>query len=114
MTPALPIDIKQRIVQLRWEVANHLRVFLGVVHKTLEVHGKYGEYTDPSKRPTEWPRILDDDDGQYLKSLLGSGPPICLDEIKQKLGVARKVSVSMATVSRFLRSRGFTWKALTR
>ena len=81
---------------------NHLKVFLGVVHKKLEVHGKYGEYTDPSKRPTEWLRILDDDDGQYLKSLLESGPSIYLDEIKQKFGVARKVSVSIATASRFL------------
>lgn len=54
---------------------------------------------------------MDDDDEQYLKLLLESNPSIYLDEIEQKLDVVRKVSVSMATISRFLRSRGFTWKA---
>jgi len=85
-------------------------VSLGVVHKTLEVHGEYGEFTDPSKRRKGRSQILDDDDERYLKSLLESNPSMYLDEIKQKL----KVSVSMATISRFLRSWGFTWKALTR
>ena len=64
MTPALSVDIKRRIVQLRQEgltlrdIVGHLKVSAGVVHKTLEIYEEYGD--------------------------------------------------------RFLRSRDFTWKALTR
>ena len=120
MTPALSIDIKRRIVQLRQEgltlrdIAGRLKVSIGVVHKTLEIYEEYGEYADPSKKRTGRPQILDDDDKWYLKSLLESNPSIYLDEIKQKLEAVRGVSVSMATISRFLRSWDFTWKALAR
>jgi len=48
------------------------------------------------------PQIFDDDDEQYLKSPLESNSSMYLDEIKQKLEVVRKVSVSMAAISRFL------------
>lgn len=120
MTPALSVDIKKRIVWLREEgltlreIANHLQVSIGVVHKTLAIHKEYGEYTDPSKRRTGRPQLLDGDDERYLQSLLESCPSIFLDEIKQKLEAVRNVSVSMATISRFLRSRDFTWKAVSR
>ena len=120
MTPALSIDIKKRIVRLREEgltlreIASQLQVSIGVAHKTLVIHGEYGEYTDPSKRRTGRPQILDGDDERYLQSLLESCPSIFLDEIKQKLEAVRGVSVSMATISRFLRSRDFTWKAISR
>ena len=120
MTPSLSTDIKRRIVQLRREgltlrdISAHLWVSVGVVHKTLKSYEEYGEYTDPSKKRTGRPQILDDDDEHYLRSLLGSNPSIYLDEIKQKLEAVCGVSVSMATISRFLRSRDFTWKTLTR
>lgn len=120
MTPALSIDIKQRIVQLRQEgltlreIAGHLKVSVGTVHKILDIHREYGEYTDPSKKRTGRPQILDDNDERYLGSLLESNPSMYLDEIGQKLEVVCGVSVSMATISRFLRSRDFTWKVLTR
>ena len=120
MTPALSIDIKKRIVQLREEkmvlreIADCLKVSLGVVHKTLEVHNEYGEYADPSKKQTGRPQILDDEDEWYLKSLLKSNPSMYLDEIKEKLETVRGISVSMATISRFLRSRDFTRKTLAR
>jgi transposase len=112
--------MKQRIVQLRQEgltlreIADHLKVSVGAAHKTLNIHEEYGEYTDPSKKRTGRPQILDDDDECYLKSLLESNPSIYLDEIKQKFEGVCGVSVSMATISRFLRSRDFTWKALAR
>ena len=120
MTPALSIDMKRRIVQLRQEdltlqeIAGRLMVSVGVVHKTLNIYEEYGEYTDPSKKRTGRPQILDDNDERYLKSLLESNPSIYLDEIKQKLEAVCGISVSMATISRFLRSRDFTWKVLVR
>ena len=43
-----------------------------------------------------------------------ANPSIYLDEIKQKLETVCGVSVSMATISRFLRSRDFTRKTLAR
>jgi transposase len=85
----MTLDIKQRIVQLRQEhltlreIADRLKVSVGVVHKTLTIHEEDGEYTDPSKQRTGRPQILDDDDERYLRSLLESNPPIYLDEIKQ-------------------------------
>ena len=76
MTSALSADLKQRIVGLRKEgstlreIASRLEVLVGVVHKTLVTYAEYGQYTDPSRRQTGRPRILDDDDDQYLKSVL--------------------------------------------
>ena len=120
MTPALSADFKQRIVGLRkegstlQEIASRLEVSRRVVRKTLVIYAEYGQYTDPSKRQTGRPQVLDDDDDQYLKSLLESNPSIYLDEIREKFEAIRQVSASMPTISRFLRSRDFTWKALTR
>ncbi|KAF9778775.1 hypothetical protein BJ322DRAFT_991756, partial [Thelephora terrestris] len=67
------------------EIADRLKVSIGVVHKTLSIYKQYGEYADPSKKRTGWPPILDNDNECYLKSLLESNPSIYLDEIKQKL-----------------------------
>lgn len=120
MAPALSINIKRRIVQL-WqegltlqEIAARLKVSAGIVHKTLSIHEEYGGYTDPSKKRTGQPQILDDDNKRYLKALLESNPSIYLDEIKQKLEAVCGVSVSMAMISCFLQSRDFTWKVLTK
>ena len=96
------------------EITDRLKVSVGVVHKTLTIHEEDGEYTDPSKKRTGRPQILDDDDERYLRSLLESNPSIYLDKIKQKLEAVREVSVSIATIYRFLRLRDFTWKALAR
>jgi transposase len=120
MPPALSIDIKKRIVELRYEglamrdIATQMKVSVGGVHKTLRTYEECGEYLDPSKRKTGRPQILDDDDAWYLKSLLESNPTLYLDEIREKLETVRNVSVSMATISCFLRSRDFTWKTVSR
>ena len=84
------------------EIADRLKVSVGVVHETLTIHEEDGEYTDPSKQRAGQPQILDDDDERYLRSLLESNPSIYPDEIKQKLEAVRKVSVSIATIYRFL------------
>lgn len=120
MPPALSVDLKQRIIALRLEgltmrdIAAQMKVSVGGVHRTLRTYEEYGTYIDPSKRRTGRPQILDDDDAWYLKSLLESNPTLYLDEIKQKLEAVRNVSVSMATISRFLRSRDFTRKMVSR
>jgi transposase len=107
MPLALSADLKQRIVVLRCkgltmrDVAEQMKVPVGGVHKTLRTYKEWGEHTDPSKRKTGQPQILDDDDAWYLKALLESNPTY-LDEVKHKLEVVRDVSVSMATISRFL------------
>jgi len=94
------------------DIASQMRVSLGGVHKVIRTHDECGEYLDPSKKRTGRPQILDDDDAWYLKSLLESSPTLYLDEIKEKLETVRNISVSMATISRFLRSRDFTWKVV--
>jgi transposase len=115
ITPALSLNIKQRIVQLRQEhltlreIADRLKVSVGVVHKTLTIHEEDGEYTDPSKQQTGRPQILDDDDEWYLRSLLESNPSMYLGEIKQKLEAVRKVSVSIAAVRVRALSRLSLW-----
>ena len=120
MPPALSVDLKQRIITLRHEgltmrnIAERMKVSVGGVHKTLRAYEESGGPTDPSKRRTGRPQILNDGDAWYLKSLLESNPTLYLDEIKHKLEVVRGVSVSTATISRFLRSRDFTWKAVSR
>lgn len=120
MPPALSTDLKQRIVTFRHEgltirdIAEQMKVSVGGVHRTLRTYEECGNLVDPAKRKTGRPQILDDDDAWYLKSLLESNPTLYLDEIKHKLEVVRGVSVSMATISRFLRSRDFTWKTISR
>ena len=120
MPPTLSLDIKKRIVALRHEgltmrdIATQMRVSVGGVHKILCTYEEYGEYSDPSKKRSGRPQILDDDDAWYLKTLLESNPTLFLDEIKEKLETVRNISVSMATISRFLRSRNFTWKTVSR
>jgi len=120
MPPALSVDLKRRIVQLRRkgltmrDIAMQMNVSVGGVHKTPCTNEECGEYIDPSKKQTGRPPILDDDDAWYLKSLLESNPTLYLDEIKEKLEAVRNISVSMSTISRFLRSRDFTWKAVSR
>ena len=120
MPPALSLDIKKRIVELRYkgltirDIATQMNVSNGGVCKTIQTHKECGEYLDPSKKRTGRPPILDDDDAWYLKSLLESNPTLYLDEIKEKLEAVRNVSVSMATISRFLRSRDFTWKMVSK
>ena len=110
MPPALSVDIKKRIVELQCDgltmrdIATQMRVSVGSVHKALRTYEECGEYLDPSKKRMGRPPILDDDDVQYLKSLLESNPTLYLDEIKEKLETVRGVSVSMATISRFLLS----------
>jgi len=90
-----------------------MNVSVDGVHKTLCTYEECGEHTDPPKKQTGWPPILDDDDAWYLRSLLESNPTLYLDEI-EKLEAVRNISVSMSTISRFLRSRDFTWKAVSR
>jgi len=120
MSPALSLDIKKRIINLRRDglimrdIATQMKVSVGSVHKALHTYDECGEYLDPSKKRTGRPQILDDDDAWYLQSLLKSNPTLYLDEIKEKLETVRNISVSMATISRFLRSRDFTWKMVSR
>ena len=85
------------------DIAAQMKVSVGGVYKTLRAYEECGEYTNPSRRRTGRPQILDDDDDTwYLKLLLESNPTLYLDEMKHKLGMVRNVSVSMATMSRFL------------
>lgn len=120
MSPPLSDDIRRRIVELRAEghtlraISSRLKVSLGAVHNTVSNFSEYGEYSNPSCRRTGRPPILDDDDATYLKALLEADPSIYLDEIKCKLEKVRNVSVSMSTISRFLRKQEFTWKAMAR
>ena len=117
--PALSVDIKKRIVELRHErlairdVATQMKVSVGSVCKTLHAYEGCGKYLDPTKKMGR-PQILDDDDARYLKSLLGPNPTLYPDEIKEKLESVRNVLVSMAMISRFLRLRDFTWKMISR
>ena len=96
------------------DIATQMKVSVGSVHKAIRTYEECGEYLDPSKKRTGRPQILDDDDAWYLKSLLESNPTLYLDEIKEKLETVRNVSVLMATISRFLWSRDFTWKTVSR
>jgi len=82
MPPALSVDIKKRIFELRRkrlairDVATQLKVSVGSVCKTLHTYEECSEYLDPSKEKTGRPQILDDDDAWYLKLLLESNPHI--------------------------------------
>jgi len=86
MPPALSVDIKKRIVELRHrgldirDIATQMKVSVGGVCKTFHTY----EECDPSKKRTGRPQILDDDDAWYLKSLLESNPVLYLDQIKKK------------------------------
>jgi len=95
------------------DIAAQMKVSNSGVCKAIRTHEKCGEYLDPSKKRTGRPPILDDNDAWYLKSLLESNP-IYLDEIKEKLEAVCNISVSMATIPQFLRSRDFTWKVVSR
>ena len=118
--PALSVDIKRGIVDLRRgglairDVATQMKVFVGSVCKTLHTYEGCGKYLNPTKKMGRPQILLDDDDARYLKSLLEPNPTSYPDEIKEKLKSVRNASVSMAMISRFLRSRDFTWKMISR
>jgi len=78
------------------EIASRFTVYVGVVPKILNIYEEYCKYTDPPKKRTGRPQLLE------------SNPLIYLDKIKQKPEAVCGVSVSMATISRFVRSRDFT------
>ena len=69
-----------------------------VVHNTFEAHREYGGYTDPSKKRTGLPKILDDDDESYLKSLSESNPSIYLDGIIEKFEAIYGIFVLKAII----------------
>ena len=92
---------------------SRLKVLVDVEHKRYRRSTEYSGYTDPSKKRMGWSKILDGDDELYLKLLSESNPSIYLNEIKEKLEAIHGVSVSMATIFRFLQSQDFILKILT-
>lgn len=67
MPPALSVDIKKRIVELRHkglticDIAAQMKVSNGGVWKTIRAHEECGEYLDPSKKRTGRPPVLNND-----------------------------------------------------
>ncbi|KAH9939458.1 hypothetical protein B0H21DRAFT_679118, partial [Amylocystis lapponica] len=98
MTPALSVDLKERIVQLyaqpgstMAEIVKTLDCSIGLVSKVVNLHRVYGQVTNPTKHRTGCPSFLDHADHHYLQTILAANPCLYLDEIQHKLATVRHV-----------------------
>lgn len=121
MTPAISVDLKQRIVNLYnhedWsmqEIADTLHVSKGLVSKVIGIHRDYGSVIDPTKQCTGRPPYFNDDDHAFLQQTLAANHTLYLDEIQDRLAKVRNLHVSVATISRALRNEGMSWKGVSK
>ncbi|KAJ7933533.1 hypothetical protein B0H13DRAFT_1523075, partial [Mycena leptocephala] len=114
-------DLKERIVkwylqdgQTMEEIRDLAGVSLGLVHKTIELHRKYGQVTDPFSKRTGRPPTLNAADLRYLEAILEANSTLYLDEIQSKLSTVCRVHVSILVISRALVDLQLNRKKLTK
>ena len=95
-------------------VADIFNVSVGLVHRVVNLHGRYGQVTDPYAQPRCRHRILTFADEDYIRTLIEARSSIYLDEIQGELLAEHGVHVSLATISRALTPMQCSKKSLSR
>lgn len=119
MAPQLADPVRDLIVYWRnvkgipvEDIADLARCDVRTVYRILE---HFEESGTPHVRPRgHRPEELDDDDLRYLLSLLRAQPSLYLDELCDRLEVARGTRVCRSTICRALCRAGWTRKSASR
>lgn len=121
MAPSLSKDLRDRVVQWRiqnnWsyrKLADMAGCSIGTIANILMYHRVYGTSTNPYRKRTGRPRLLDHDDCAYIDTLLNRDPTIYLDEIQDKLVEDRDTDVSIASIQRAIERLDFTRKVVSK
>jgi transposase len=75
-------------------IAERLHVSVGLVSKVVRLHRLYRQVTNPFSHRTGRPPFLENDDLQFISTILNANPGLYLDEIQDKLAAVRDVQVS--------------------
>lgn len=109
------------IVDLYFNQGKTMEEIAGIVHcsvgfiSSLTQNVKYLGTLSTSTTPRPGrPRILDEEDCNFIESILLAQPAIYLDEIQAKLSDIRGVHASLATISRMLRNMAITRKKVSK
>jgi transposase len=86
-------------------IAERLRVSVGLVSKVVRLHRLYGQVTNPFSHRTGQPPFLENDDLQFISTILNANPGLYLDEIQDKLAAVCDVQVSQVLAERQVRER---------
>jgi transposase len=117
MAPVITPEMCQNMAVWRYEqrktvleISKLARCCEKTVYTLLRYHREYGQFTNPFAQGRGRPRNLSTADLEYLHSILQANPALYLDELQEKLQFYRDVDVSIATISRALRSMALTHK----
>jgi len=121
MPPSLSPELKERIVKWYFEdgltyrdIRDQGRVSLSVISTTICNYREFGQVKNPFWRYTGQPSYLDDEDMAFIKSTLTANPSIYLDGLQKRLYDTRDLDISIATLSRTLKSAQISRKSLTK
>jgi hypothetical protein len=78
----------------------------------LRLHREFGAICSPFAQPRGGRRSLTTGDLNYIESLLSANPCLYLDELQDWLAEVRDTHVSIATISRAVRSLGLKRKCI--
>lgn len=84
------------------------------VRDVLRIHRDYGVVRNPFAQPRGGRRSLDTSDLNYISSLLAANPCLYLDELQDRLAMGRGIHVSIATISRAVRSLALSHKRVSK
>jgi len=114
-------DLRDRVVHWRvqnnWtyrKLADMAGCSIGTVTYILMYDCIYGTSTNPYRKRTGRPCLLDQDDCTYIDTLLNWEPTIYLDEIQDKLVEDCNRDVSIASIQRAIEHLDFTQKVVSK
>ena len=98
MAPFVTQELREHIVAWRYELHMPIEAIVTLsghcektVHNVLKTFRDYDQVNNPFAQPRGRQRILDCDDLNYIESILSAEPGIFLDEIQDKLLIARDI-----------------------
>lgn len=121
MAPYLSQETRERIVVWKHEqhktapeIAELAGCSQSTVYAVLAFERDYGVVNNPFAKQKGRPRALTTTDLNYITSLLEANPALYLDELHAQLLANRDVDVSLATLSRSLRSLALSNKKISK
>lgn len=91
----ISVEMRKNMVTWRFEQNRTAREIVALakclestVYEVLQLHREYGQITNPFVRTRGRPHILDNEDIQYISSLLQANLALYLDELQEQLDSA--------------------------
>lgn len=121
MAPHLSTEMRSNVVIWRFhqqrpvaDIAQLAHCTETTIYRILRYHRQYGQISNPFARTRGRPRLLSTADLTYLQSVLVANPSLYLDELQEKLLLARNCDISIATISRALRGLALSHKKIAK